>query len=87
MARTLPLIETRGETETLWLKEAPTHPLQQALKDLECAYTNFFAKRADFPRFKKRGQRDSFRYPDPAQIRLGSTDAAPARRLKDGATD
>ena len=46
------------------------HPLQQALKDLERAYSNFFAKRADFPRFKKKGQRDSFRYPDPKQIKL-----------------
>ena len=32
-------------------------------KDLERAYTNFFAKRADFPRFKRRGLSDSFRYP------------------------
>jgi putative transposase len=77
----------RNSAETAWLADAPVHPLQQTLKDLERAYANFFAKRADFPRFKKRGQRDSFRYPDPAQIRPGSTDAAPARRLKDGATD
>ncbi|MGH8783520.1 MAG: RNA-guided endonuclease InsQ/TnpB family protein, partial [Cupriavidus necator] len=60
----------RNGPETPWLKEAPTHPLQQALKDLERAYANFFAKRADFPRFKKKGQQDSFRYPDPKQIRL-----------------
>lgn len=53
-----------------WLAEAPVHPLQQALKDLERAYANFFAKRADFPRFKKKGQSDSFRYPDPKQIKL-----------------
>jgi putative transposase len=51
-------------------KDAPTHPLQQTLKDLERAYANFFAKRADFPRFKKKGQCDSFRYPDPKQIKL-----------------
>lgn len=53
-----------------WLADAPVHPLQQTLKDLERAYTNFFAKRADFPRFKKKGQGDSFRYPDPKQIKL-----------------
>ena len=53
-----------------WLKEAPIHPLQQTLKDLERAYRNFFEKRADFPRFKKKGMKDSFRYPDPKQIRL-----------------
>jgi putative transposase len=60
----------RNGTETPWLADAPTHPLQQTLKDLERAYANFFAKRADFPRFKKKGQQDSFRYPDPKQIRL-----------------
>src|SRR3972149_5933396 len=64
------LTEWRNGTESPWLKEAPCHPLQHALKDLEKAYKNFFAKRADFPRFKKRGQHDSFRYPDPKQIKL-----------------
>src|SRR5262249_41692002 len=64
------LTEWRSGRETPWLKAAPTHPLQQVLKDLEQAYTNFFAKRANFPRFKKKGQCDSFRYPDPKQIRL-----------------
>jgi putative transposase len=39
-------------------------------KDLEQAYANFFAKRADFPRFKNKGQSDSFRYPNPKQIKL-----------------
>ncbi|MBN3790131.1 RNA-guided endonuclease TnpB family protein [Burkholderia sp. Ac-20353] len=60
----------RNGTETPWLKAAPTHPLQQSLKDLERAYSNFFAKRTDFPRFKKKGHSDSFRYPDPKQIKL-----------------
>ena len=40
------------------------------LKDLDRAYTNFFAKRADFPRFKRKGGGDSFRFPDPKQIKL-----------------
>ena len=60
----------RNSTETAWLAGAPVHPLQQTLKDLERAYSNFFAKRADFPRFKKKGRHDSFRYPDPKQIKL-----------------
>jgi len=61
----------RNSPDTAWLAESPVHPLQQTLKDLERAYTNFFAKRADFPRFKKKGRsRDSFRYPDPKQIKL-----------------
>ena len=60
----------RNGSETPWLKDSPVHPLQHALKDLEKAYKNFFEKRADFPRFKRKGQSDSFRYPDPKQIKL-----------------
>jgi putative transposase len=69
------LTEWRNSTETAWLADAPVHPLQQTLKDLERAYTNFFAKRADFPRFKKKGLGDSFRYPDQKQIKLDQTNS------------
>src|ERR1700692_1113201 len=65
----------RNGRQTPWLKAAPVHPLQQTLKDLERAYTNFFAKRADFPRFKRKGQSDSFRYPDPLQFKLDQANA------------
>ena len=60
----------RNGVDTPWLKDAPVHPLQQSLKDLERAYSNFFAKRARFPRFKRKSQSDSLRYPDPKQIKL-----------------
>jgi putative transposase len=46
-----------------WLNEAPSQALQQSLKDLERAYKNFFEKRADFPRFKRKGTGDGFRFP------------------------
>jgi putative transposase len=59
----------RNSSDTRWLADAPVHPLQQALKDLDRAYQNFFAKRAEFPRFKKKGVNSSFRYPDPKQIK------------------
>lgn len=64
------LTEWRNSVETPWLKQAPCHCLQHALKDLEKAYKNFFAKLADFPRFKQKGDRSSFRYPDSQQIKL-----------------
>jgi hypothetical protein len=35
----------------------------QALQNLERAYTNFFQKRAEFPKFKKKSRHDSFRIP------------------------
>ena len=59
----------RNSSDTRWLADAPVHPLQQTLKDLDRAYQNFFAKRAEFPRFKKKGVNSSFRYPDPKQIK------------------
>lgn len=62
------LVEWKNATETQWLKDAQSQPLQQSLKDLERAYKNFFRKRAAFPRFKKRGQNDAFRYPQGVKL-------------------
>ena len=64
------LTKWRNSPETPWLSEAPYHSLQQALKDLDRAFKNFFAKRANFPRLKKKGRGSSFRFPDPSQIKL-----------------
>jgi len=64
------LTEWRNGTETPWLKDSPVHALQHALKDLERAYKNFFAKRALFPRFKRKGGGGSFRYPDAKQFEI-----------------
>ncbi len=54
--------------ELPWLADAPSQALQQSLKNLERAYVNFFQKRSDFPRFKRKGQSDSFRYPQGFKI-------------------
>ena len=69
----------RNGSETPWLKDAPIHPLQQALKNLDRAYMNFFAKLADFPCFKKKGGRESFRYPDAKQIKLDQSNSQNSR--------
>jgi putative transposase len=57
------LTEWKAQQETPWLSDTPSQALQQALKNLERAYKNFFDKRSDFPRLKKKGRSDSFRYP------------------------
>lgn len=62
------LVEWKNATETQWLKDSHSQPLQQSLKDLERAYKNFFQNRAAFPRFKKRGQNDAFRYPQGVKL-------------------
>lgn len=67
------LTEWRKSSETQWLSETHSQPLQQTLKDLERAYKNFFEKRADFPRFKKKGQSDNFRYPQGCKLDQGNS--------------
>ena len=67
------LTEWKTQAEMLWLSETPSQALQQALKNLERAYKNFFEKRADFPRFKKKGQSDSFRYPQGIKLDQGNS--------------
>lgn len=67
------LIGWKASPDTQWLKEAPSQPLQQSLKDLERGYKNFFQKRAAFPRFKKRGQNDAFRYPQGVKLDQGNS--------------
>jgi putative transposase len=57
------LKEWKGDPSTSFLKDAHSQILQQALKDLDRAYKNFFQGRAGYPRFHKKGVRDSFRYP------------------------
>ncbi|WP_407902627.1 RNA-guided endonuclease InsQ/TnpB family protein [Gallibacterium anatis] len=54
--------------ELVWLKECHSQVLQQSLKDLESAFKNFFQQRADFPKFKKKGLKESFRFPQGCKL-------------------
>ena len=65
----------RNSPETSWLKQAPIHPLQQTLRDLDRAWSNCFEKRARAPRFKRRGDKDAFRFPDPKQFKIDEANA------------
>jgi IS605 OrfB family transposase len=56
-----------------FLKKCPAHILQQKLRDLERAFKDGFDKKQPnkrLPKFKKRGVNDSFRFPEPKQIKL-----------------
>jgi len=56
------LPELKSEKE--FLKEVPSQSLQQAIRNLDSAYVNFFRKGGSgFPKFKKKGVKDSFRIP------------------------
>ncbi len=70
---------TALRAEVDWLKAAPVHTLQQALKDLDRAYQNFFAGRSAYPTPRKRGVHDSFRFPDPTALRVERTGRSSGR--------
>lgn len=63
------LTQWRKGPDTPWLKAGSSNIQQQALRDLERAYANFFAGRASFPAFKRKGQHENFRCPDGRWLR------------------
>lgn len=70
-SKELPIL--KNVEETAWLGEVHSQVLQQALKDLDSAYQHFFRRLKNgetpgFPRFKKKGDRDSFRYPQDVKV-------------------
>lgn len=38
------------------------------MKDLESSFKNFLAKRANFPKFKRKGEKESFRFPQGCKL-------------------
>jgi len=57
------LPQLKKEKEYEWLTEPPSQVLQQVALDLSSAFLNFFEKRALYPNFKKKHQRQSIRFP------------------------
>lgn len=53
------LTATKKTPERAFLNEVSCVPLQQSLRHLQTAYSNFFAKRAKFPSFKSKHGRQS----------------------------
>ena len=51
-----------------WLEDCHSQVLQQSLKDLGRAFSNFFEKRSNFPKFKKKGVKESFRFPQKCKL-------------------
>ena len=56
------LTEWKKEPEKSFLSEVSSVVLQQSLLNLDSAFTNFFEKRAQYPKFKSRRHRQSARY-------------------------
>ena len=49
------------QTQFPWMYEVSKCAPQEALRDLDRAFVNFFKKRAGYPKFKKKGRNESFR--------------------------
>jgi putative transposase len=63
----------KKEEETSWLKDVHSQVLQQALCDLDRGYQHAFRRlkageAAGFPRFRSKGKKDSFRYPQGVKV-------------------
>ena len=68
----LELTQLKKQPETAWLKESDSQLLQQALKDVETAFHNFFGKRARFPKFRSKNKGHfAFRIPQRVKVENG----------------
>jgi putative transposase len=66
------LTALKSKAETLWLKEADSQMLQQALRDVDRAFDAFFERRSRFPRLRsKKGGHFTFRIPQRVRVEDG----------------
>ena len=66
------LLNERKDTAFPWMAEVTKVAPQQAIKNLGTAFTRFFKKLGAYPKFKKRGEHDSFRAEDGPKSKTGS---------------
>jgi len=57
------LTQLKKLPEFEWLNDINSQSLQQTLRNLDVAYNNFFNKKAKFPNFKKKSNKQSFNVP------------------------
>jgi putative transposase len=63
------LTELKRQPGMEWLNEADSQSLQEALRDLDRAFVNFFERRARYPRFKSK-KRDKARFRIPQRVKV-----------------
>lgn len=64
LANQLPQLKQQHQ----WLKEVNSQSLQMALRNLDRAFTNFFKKQTDFPKFKKKRNNQTFQCPQKVKV-------------------
>ena len=67
------LTALKKQPEFVWLNEVSSVPVQQSLRHLQTAFSNFFARRAKYPTFKKKDGAQSAEYTTSAFKWDGST--------------
>jgi len=67
------LTELKKQEGTQWLAEVSSVPLQQSLRHVEKAMVNFFEKRAKYPKYQKKHNKQSATYVNTAFVWNGST--------------
>jgi putative transposase len=68
------LVALKKREDLPWIKSIHSQVLQQGLHDLDRAFVNFWTglkkkKKTGYPRFKCKGVRDSFRYPQGVKVK------------------
>ena len=62
------LVQLKKEKETSWLSEVYSQSLQQSIINLDKAFTSFFNKNTQFPKFKSKHNNQSFQYPQNVKV-------------------
>lgn len=62
------ITQLKKQENTKWLNEVNSQTLQQAIINLDKAFTSFFKKKAKFPKFKNKTNNQSFQVPQNLKI-------------------
>lgn len=65
-SKELPMLKETEETK--WLSEVNSQALTSSLRNLDAAYVRFFKEKKGFPKFKSKGNRDSFSNPQDTKV-------------------
>ena len=76
------LIKQKKDEGFEWLKEVNSQCLVATLVNLETAYTNFFKKKSNFPKFKSKKNKNSFQVPQ--HVTLKEHNAVQIPKFKEG---
>jgi len=78
----LALTKLKKLPEFEWLNDINAQSLQASLRNLDVAYNNFFNKKAKFPNFKKKSNKQSFGVPQAFSIHENMLDIPKCKGIK-----